>query len=217
MKKILTLSLLLFTGQLLIAQIFSVGVLGGYEAASSYNQFKDMNLANNVVDQLKSGFANGYQLGGWMRFGAKSLYLQPELLFNFKNSTQTVYINNSTPLQSSFKSRTFEVPVLLGYKVIDLKVMNLHVTTGPRFIFNSGSSIMHSNDWGSFSSAVTQQVKSNNWGWEVGAGVDILALSVDVRYCDYFASPTTFTYNNQTFSSSNGGHGIFITLGWRLL
>lgn len=106
MKKFLTLSLLLFTGQLLIAQIFSVGVKAGYEAASSYNQFKDMNLANNVVDQLKSGFANGYQLGGWMRIGAKSLYLQPELLFNFKNSTQTIYIDGSTPLQSSFKSRT---------------------------------------------------------------------------------------------------------------
>jgi hypothetical protein len=216
MQKILTLSLLLFTGQLLIAQSIGFGVNAGYEAAPSYNQFKDMNLANNVVDQLKSGFANGYQLGGWMRFGAKSLYLQPELLFNFKNSTQTVYIG-STPLQSSFKSRTFEVPVLLGYKVIDLKVMNVHITTGPRFIFNSGSSFMQSNDWGSFSSSVTQQVKSGNWGWEVGAGVDILALSIDVRYCDYFASSTTYTLNNQTFSSSNGGHGIFITLGWRLL
>jgi hypothetical protein len=216
MKKIIALSFWLFTGQLLVAQIFSVGLKAGYEAASGYNQFKDMNLANNVVNQLKSGFANGYQLGGWLRVGAKSIYLQPELLFNFKNSTQTVYIDN-TPLQSSFKSRTVEVPLLFGYKLIDLKVINLHITTGPRFIFNSGSSLMQSNDWGSFSSSVTQQVKSGNWGWEVGAGLDILALSIDVQYCDYFAPSTSFTLNNQTFHTSNDGHGIFITLGWRLL
>ncbi len=216
MKKIIALSLWLFTGQLLVAQIFSFGVKAGYEAASGYNQFKNMNLADNVVNELKSGFANGYQLGGWMRIGAKSIYLQPELLFNFKNSTQTVYIDN-TPLQSSFKSRTVEVPLLLGYKLIDLKVMNLHVTTGPRFILNSGSSLTKSNDWGTFSSSLTQQVKSGNWGWEIGAGVDILALSIDVQYCDYFAPSTSFTLNNQTFNASNDGHGIFITLGWRLL
>jgi hypothetical protein len=215
MKKIIALSFWLFTGQLLVAQIFSVGVKAGYEAASGYNQFKDMNLATNVVSQLKSGFANGYQLGGWLRVGAKSIYLQPELLFNFKNSTQTVYIDN-TPLQSSFKSRTVEVPLLLGYKIIDLKVLNLHVTTGPRFIFNSGSFLTQSSDWGTFSSSLTQQVKSGNWGWEVGAGIDILALSIDLQYCDYFAPSTSFTLNNQTFQTSNDGHGIFITLGWRL-
>ena len=216
MKKIIALSFLLFTGQLLAAQIFSVGIKAGYEAASGYNQFKDMNLANDVVSQLKSGFANGYQLGGWLRIGAKSIYLQPELLFNFKNSTQTVYIDN-TPLQSSFKSRTVEVPLLFGYKLIDLKVLNLHITTGPRFIFNSGSFLSQSSDWGTFSSSLTQQVKSGNWGWEVGAGLDILALSIDVQYCNYFSSSTKFILNNQTFSTSNGGHGIFITLGWRLL
>jgi hypothetical protein len=216
MKKIIVLSFWLFTGQLLVAQIFSIGIKAGYEAASGYNQFKDMNLANNVVSQLKSGFANGYQLGGWLRIGAKSIYLQPELLFNFKNSTQTVYIDN-TPLQSSFKSRTVEVPLLLGYKLIDLKVLNLHITTGPRFIFNSGSFLTQSNNWGTFSSSLTQQVKSGNWGWEVGAGLDILALSIDVQYCDYFAPSTSFTLNNQIFHTSNDGHGIFITLGWRLL
>lgn len=216
MKKIITLSIMLLIGQLSMAQLFSIGVNAGYEAASGYNQLKEMNLASNVVNELKSGFANGFQLGGWMRIGAKSVYLQPEVLLNFKNSTQTVYIDN-TALQSSFKSHTVEVPLLLGYKLIDLKVINLHVTTGPRFIFNSGSTLTQLGNWGTFSSTLTQQVKSGNWGWQFGAGLDILALSINVDYCDYFAPSTSFTLNNQVFHNSNDGHAIFITLGWRLL
>ncbi|MBB3188452.1 porin family protein [Microbacter margulisiae] len=215
MKKLIILSLILFSGQLLFAQMLSIGVKAGYEAASGYNEMKDLNLSSNVVNELKSGFANGVQVGGWMRIGAKQLYLQPEVLFDFKKASQTVYVDN-TPLQSSFKSNTIEVPVLLGYKLIDLKVLNLHVTTGPRFILNAGSSMTQTNSWGSFSSSLTQQVKSGNWGWQFGAGFDILALSINVDYCHYFSPATSFTLNGQTFSTSNSGHVIFLSLGWRL-
>jgi hypothetical protein len=216
MKKLFIIGILIVQGMLLNAQTFHLGVKAGYENTSGYNQTKTISVGNNIVEGMKLGSANGFQIGGWAQLGVSSYYLQPEFLFDFKSSSQSLLINNQL-LSSTYQSHTLEIPVLFGYKLIDLRVINFHLTTGPRFIVNLNSSFKPFSNVTSLSNEFNQQIKSGNWGWQFGAGFDILAVSINVDYCHYYSPAATFMIDNQSFHNSNSGHTVYLSLGWRFL
>jgi hypothetical protein len=165
MKKILILLIILFAALDNIAQ-FSIGPKIGYSASKLSTDF----------DTIKESAKNNFQIGAFMRFG-KKLYLQPELVYATSGGTLKL---EGTDVKEEIKLNNLYVPVLVGYKLINAKVLNLRVLAGPvaNFILNKTV------DFNQEYPAPVQEADLKNvaWGMDVGAGVDVFFLTLDLRY-----------------------------------
>lgn len=152
------------------AQTFNLGLKAG------------VNLAKLNADFASEENRLGYQIGAWARVGGASFYVQPEAYIGSKgNKFVSFKNNNNTEIEAEGKVRftTLDVPVLLGTK-FGAKNLNFRLMAGPviSFVLDENSS---------FSSAYDQATDFDNYknqaiGIQTGAGVDVGAISVDLRY-----------------------------------
>lgn len=169
MKKtiILTLSICLFTIGIASAQIipsFSFGVKGGL----NYTSFPSSGVFNN------SNRA-GYLAGFWARVGGLGFNFQPELYLTGKNINVKADGNSA---ENKAKFTSIDVPLLLGGK-IGAFGLGGRFYGGPLLSF----AVDKNQSVGDATSDATRlRYKSANYGFQVGAGVDIRSLSVDLRY-----------------------------------
>jgi hypothetical protein len=171
MKKtiILTLSIFLFTIGVASAQIipsFAFGVKGGL----NYTSFPSNGVFNN------SNRA-GYLAGVWARVGGLGFNFQPELYVTGKN----VKIDAPSELnqtENTAKFTSIDVPLLLGGKIGALGLGG-RFYGGPVFSFtvNKDQSLIEAGK-----DATHLDYKDANYGVQVGAGIDISSLSIDLRY-----------------------------------
>jgi len=168
MKKtiILTLSICLFTIGIASAQIipnFSFGVKGGLNYASfpSNGVFNNSNRA-------------GYLAGFWARVGGLGFNFQPELYLTSKN----INVNAPNEPENKAKFTSIDVPLLLGGK-IGAFGLGGRFYGGPvlSFAVNKDQSVTDATG-----NATSLRYKDANYGFQIGAGVDISSFSVDLRY-----------------------------------
>lgn len=169
MKKtiILTLSICLLSIGMASAQVipnFSFGVKGGI----NYSNFPSNGIFNN------SNRA-GYLAGVWARVGGLGLNFQPELYVTGKNIN--VKADNSS-IENKAKFTSIDVPLLVGGK-IGAFGLGGRFYGGPVFSFtvNKDQSVGDA-----VSDATALRYKDANYGIQVGAGLDISSLSIDLRY-----------------------------------
>jgi len=177
-------------------QTFDLGV------KASYNTTK----FDISASAIKSGFTNGsgVNFGAFARIGGKKIYLQPELLYSSKTATYTIKDTfGAITSTSDVKFQTIQIPLLLAMKILDLKVASLRAFTGPAASFVTNGSMKN----------LTTQIKdnftSNNmaWDWQIGAGVDVLMFTLDMRYelgLSELKSATMDTFKGRTFTVSLG-------------
>ena len=132
-------------------------------------------LGNYVVENLNA--KTGYVAGAYMRLGRK-IYIEPELLVSYKNGSINVLKSLSTQsLQLDIKYVSLDVPILIGYRLGPL-----HVMAGPvaSYSLNSDNTISEAigANLGSLQAATTKAYFS----YTAGAGIDLLGLTLDVRY-----------------------------------
>jgi len=160
-KLILTLTICFATVYLCSAQLlpsFQFGVKGGVNLT---------NLSRSGV--FNSSNQAGYLGGIWMRFGALGVNFQPEAYITSKDVT----VDGNT---SKFTS--VDVPLLVGAKVGAFG-LGARFYTGPvvSFTINKDQTL---------SSAATSiyqlEYQNQNYAWQLGAGMDIRKISVDLRY-----------------------------------
>ncbi|MDN3547903.1 porin family protein [Mucilaginibacter aquaedulcis] len=168
MKKtiILTLSIFLFTIGIASAQVipsFAFGVKGGL----NYTSFPSNGVFNN------SNRA-GYLAGVWARVGGLGFNFQPELYVTGKN----VKINAPSEPENTAKFTSIDVPLLLGGKIGALGLGG-RFYGGPvlSFTVNKDQSLAQAG-----AQATQLNYKDANYGVQVGAGIDISSLSIDLRY-----------------------------------
>lgn len=179
----------------------SLGLKFGYN--SSKMTLSNFQSTDYKFSDIKSETKNGYNLGAMARIKLGKLFLQPEAYYTVKKGatslkpTLTGGLGGLTPGVNYSKEvslQNLEIPILLGYKLLDFKLANLHVMTGPMAAFNMGNDVKFTNadgekvssddflpsggEFTSFSSAM----KAAQWNWQFGAGVDILMLTIDARY-----------------------------------
>lgn len=197
-KYLMTLSLL---GMVLVTfgQTFDLGV------KASYNTTQFKLSAGSVASGFKNG--TGVNFGGFARIGGSKLYLQPELLYSSNTTTYTYSVKNTlgvmTTMTSDVKLKTFQIPILLAYKILDLKVASLRAFTGPAasFVTNKGVQNLASQIKDNFTS------DSMAWSWQIGAGVDVLMFTLDMRYdlgLNELKTVTTDTFKSRMFTISLG-------------
>lgn len=175
----------------------SLGVKFGY--LSSNLTINDVTSGNFDAFTELSNFSpqkeNGYQFGAMARIKFGKIFLQPEAYYAYKKGANSF---NVTPLSGTKYKATQEVtlnnldiPILLSYKLLDLKLAQLNIFTGPMASFAMNKKVVFKNDNDEDISkdfvpegfeSVESAMKAAAWNWQIGAGIDVLMLTLDLRY-----------------------------------
>ena len=133
---------------------------------------------------------NNYLVGAFARINLGRIYIQPEAYYCSKGGEVISNVGISTI--NSFDLKTVDVPALLGFKIIDKKPFNLRIMAGPVFSFVTDKSVT-----GQLTEA---QLTDNFFGWQYGAGMDFMFLTLDARMESYSKN----LYDAPDFNSKNG-------------
>lgn len=171
MKKTVLITVLLLSGFLAVAQSGSgFGFKGGINYAGNGDFF---NSAENAIQSPDRNV--GYHVGVFGKLGNK-FFVRPELVYT---STTSGYN------EGNLKLNKLDVPVLLGIKVIG----PLNIFAGPAFEY-----ILNSK----FDGVTLDAIESDfTVGLNIGAGVNLGKLGIDIRY------ERGFNENELNFINSN--------------
>lgn len=144
---------------------FQFGLKGG----ADYSMFP-------ALDGLHNKGQVGYIGGFWARFGGKGLYFQPEL-YGISRNTFVTQTRNGILYRNNAKFVAADVPLLVGKK-IGTSDFGVRFYTGPVVSL----ALSKRQDFLQTSLATHLNYKDENFAWTLGAGVDVNALSIDIRY-----------------------------------
>lgn len=166
MKKYLLSVLLLTAVSISASAQFNLGIKGG------------VNFSKINTDNLSESTKTGYQAGLFARFGS-ALYLQPEL---YLSSTGGKFTANTTTgnYNGDVKFTNLNVPLLIG-KSFGGESLNFRIMAGPVYTHVLDKNENLSANLGS-AYADFGDYKNSTLGYQAGAGIDIGAITADLRY-----------------------------------
>jgi hypothetical protein len=173
MKKILVSILTISISACCYSQ-FAFGLLANYNNSLSFDENWNFDAENL---KMSNGNSHGVGLGVFIRGGSK-FFVQPELTYNFMLTRMKLQVDNNQQITNNLRLSTINLPVLFGFKVLNMRFFNIRLMAGPRFRFNLGSK-------GDFShSAIDVNALPRKWqlGLDTGVGFDLGKITVDVRY-----------------------------------
>ena len=193
MKKLVLLAAILSLGFTSFAQLpISLGVKVGKNSSNinSENFTAPSTWTGYSKDELLDDAKNGMNFGAFARLKLKKFYLQPELYYSVKKGNTELSVPSDGDVKSAvtqkLKLKTVDIPLLVGMKVIDMKLASLRAFTGPVVSIIMDNSAISYNlkdgpevDWDQFA---PDNWKNNSWGWQLGAGIDVAMFVFDVRY-----------------------------------
>jgi len=126
-------------------------------------------------DTIKTAAKTNLEIGAFMRFSGAGIYFQPELLYVTKGG---VIQNSSMTVKQEVAIQAIDVPLMFGLK-IGAKSFNLRFHGGPvcSFTVNKTIDTSHGDSF-----IKEEDFNDINYSAQVGAGIDVLFLSLDVRY-----------------------------------
>ncbi|HQF11655.1 MAG TPA: porin family protein, partial [Paludibacteraceae bacterium] len=186
MKRFIYSAVMLFFSVSVFSQI-DFGVKAGYNSSVGLNELSSVTSGNYNVDSIRADVKNNFQLGVFGRLNFGKIYFQPELLYTMGKKEYTVTLQDTQNQSASYDKvvniSNIEVPLLVGYKVIDLiKMVNVRVFAGPKLTFNAGSSLKFENLKNITAAELEKDVKNAQLGLEAGLGVDVLKFTLDARF-----------------------------------
>ncbi|MHB8207366.1 outer membrane beta-barrel protein [Mucilaginibacter sp.] len=136
----------------------------GLKAGGTYSVFPSSTDYKTTGDP-------GYFGGIYARFGGLGFIFQPEMYME----KTTVTISDKQDIGTNKSSfTTFNVPLLFGKKVGD-ENLGIRYYTGPVLIFRL------QNDQ-QFGNGGRINYQDQNYGWQLGGGIDLHPVAIDVRY-----------------------------------
>ncbi|MDA3905268.1 MAG: outer membrane beta-barrel protein [Bacteroidales bacterium] len=194
MKKITILLLAILVSGGLFAQMPNFGIKVAATAASLNTADLDANLdSDNLM---------GYSLGAFVRLNSGKMYLQPEVVYNHR-STQLVGFQD---YNVNIDIGTIDVPVLVGFKLIDRKVFNIRAFLGPELSFATSDPDL-TYDPNSSGDLALSDFNELTWYAQAGIGIDLLFLTFDIRYekgLNNLYNGTDVDFSNNVFVFSLG-------------
>lgn len=164
MKRILWLCsmLLIGVGSLQAQDKFDLGIrvsarFANYKAAESFSGEGTM----------------GYGVGAFARLGiVGSFFVQPEAYYTFAKQAVDVGFG-----EFDVNYNSFDIPVLLGYDILNVGMLRLSAVAGPVFSFNVGDNgKLDGTDMDSYA-----DFKSNYYGLQYGLGLDVGSFAFGLR------------------------------------
>lgn len=162
-------------------------------------KYNGQEVRDNLQESIDSrtGFAGGV----YARFG-KHLFVQPEVLLSTKGGTFDIIRNDrDVPVKEQVNVRfsSIDVPLLIG-----LKGGPFRIQAGPMASFRIGDNQKLKDAFQQYTSGgVTNALSQAVYGYQLGAGLDIFGISLDVRREGTFTDIATFKVNNQTIGNSS--------------
>ncbi|MDR0983064.1 MAG: PorT family protein [Culturomica sp.] len=157
MKKLILLTSLLIASHLVFAQLpLNVGLHVG----TTTSKLK--------VDDVKTNSKTSFMFGAFARINLGPIYVEPALNYSQKKSTKDGL---------DFKYTSFDIPVMLGFHILDLSAMKLRAFVGPVASFPGKLKVQ--NLQGSLDNINKKNV---TWNGRVGIGVDVAKFTLDVDY-----------------------------------
>lgn len=165
MKRIALMCLFLTASVVVSAQApFNFGIKAGYNSS----KLKTDDFASNFSEDNIKNFIGGV----FARVNVKSFYLQPEAYYTTKGGKL-----EELDSKTSIDLKAIDVPILLGYKIIDKGLLNLRVNTGPVMSFVTSKDI----DVAGESVFESGKLDDSIFGWQYGLGLDLLFFTFDFR------------------------------------
>ena len=195
------------------AQLFTLGPKIGLSSSK-------ITVADDV-DAVVAGDAEvGFHAGLFARVSVLGFYVQPEVLFTSASGNIVIDDQDVTNNYESVQNLTYnklDVPVMLGIKIGKI----IRVNAGPTFSFILSDDFR--NDASSAIGQVRQDYESANVGYQVGVGLDISKLVIDLKYENNLSAlgeNVTFPLpgdESRTFPTDMRNRLIQLTVGWKLL
>ena len=165
MKKYLLFFVFLLSASIVFAGL-NIGVKVGYNAAR----------LSTSMDTITTNFKSGFQFGAFVRIG-KRFYVQPEVYYTTQGG---VFTSNSSNWKQNIKLGSIDIPVLVGFKLINNDNLNLRILAGPAASIIVNKTIENT---GNITDPITKtDINTLNWNIQAGAGVDLWKFTLDIRY-----------------------------------
>jgi len=207
MKKVVLITAVFLISMLGYGQ-FHVGPQIGYTAS---------NLSIDK-DSITNGLKNNFVAGVFFRFG-KKIYVQPEINWLTQGSVfKYPSFGNLSPIEQNIKLNTIQVPVNIGWRMINLEIVNIRIFAGVVANFITNTTITTSGGDANYYDALPSEddFGKTQWQWDAGVGVDVLMFAIDVKYMGGLNNILKdFSYENNTLSSKS--NLFMVTLGWKIL
>lgn len=182
MKKIvlsLFICVIAFTASAQLASPISLGVHAGWAST----KIDTKNLSYSGVKESASG---GYMMGVFARINLGRLYIQPALDYSVKKGKLEIpetQLAGAKMIASDLEYSSIDIPILLGYKIIKLPFMNIHIYGGPVASFSTKKlSLSDVKDSGF--KAISNEIDPDRaiWNMKIGAGIEFWKLNIDFDY-----------------------------------
>jgi hypothetical protein len=169
------------------------------------------------INEIESSLKDGLIVGAFARFGNK-FYIQPEI--NWYTSG-TVFkrpeLESLSPFEQEIKLENIQIPLFVGVKLLDLKLVNLRATGGLTANFVVDKTIITLDDENYINPIKESDINDIHWGFQVGAGVDVLMFTLDVQYITGLSKMIeTINIGNQQVQF-DPKQGFVVTVGWKIL
>ncbi|QZT37812.1 PorT family protein [Halosquirtibacter xylanolyticus] len=217
MKKLFIVAILSLVSTGAFAQLpVNLGLKFGWNSST----VSTSNLSTNLKDYSPTN-NNGYLIGAFARVNLKSWYIQPEFYYAVKKGeTSFDYTGNledPITVNQTIDLKTVDIPVLLGYRIFDAKLLSMNVFTGPVMSINTGSEI----DFGDTPKNVKDKMLNGlkdpsgvDWAYQLGLGFDVALLTIDARY-EWGLSNLENGLTNVKFNQKS--NMFTLSVGWRFL
>lgn len=208
MKKTLV-ALILFTAALFVSQTsnaqFALGLKLGYNASK---------LSTNI-DSIKSSMSSGFHVGAFARIG-KRVHLQPEFYYTLSGATfENLGVNTINDWKQKVTVGTLDIPVLVGFNIIQSKVVKWRIMVGPEASFIVNSKIENVSLTGPIEKS---NLNTINWFIQAGTGIDILFLTLDIRYQAGLNNLINEVTKGSTLYPVNSKSNLFVvSLGFKII
>ena len=168
MKNVLILAVCLFFGTTASAQLFTLGPKVGFSSSR---------LSLEEAELVRAGSSTiGFHAGAFTRLTILGIYLQPEVLFTQSGGRIEVRdgVSDTFDQIQELTYNKLDVPVMLGFRIGDV----LRINAGPSFSLILGQDARTEGT----TAEVRNNYESSTVGYQVGGGLDIGRLVLDVRY-----------------------------------
>ncbi|MGB3850142.1 MAG: porin family protein [Tunicatimonas sp.] len=168
MKNVLILAVCLLISTAASAQFFTLGPKVGFSSSRFSVEEAQLVRAGNATI--------GFHAGAFTRLSVLGIYLQPEVLFTQAGGQIEIRdrVDDNFNQVQNLTYNKLDVPVMLGFRIGEV----LRINAGPSFSLILGQDARTEGT----TAEVRNNYESSTVGYQVGGGLDIGRLVLDVRY-----------------------------------
>lgn len=200
MKKLILIYSFLFISGISYAQL-SIGPKVGINSSKL--------ILDDVVSGINDGSRRvGFHIGAFGRADLGLLFVQPEIVYTSSRGEIDIDAFGITQIQE-YNFNQIDVPVMVGIKFAQL----FRAYGGPVASFLIGAD----GNEGRFNNAVLRNYNNATFGYQIGVGVDVGNLLLDLKYEDNLSKfGDAVNIGTQRFAVDQRQNQVILSLGVRL-